>query len=232
MKSGSFVHNPSFLPHSWNVSVQEAILIQEALKERIVLKKTFAGPRRIGGGDVAYSKNENLLFGAMVVLSFPEMEILDTATADGKVCFPYIPGLLSFREGPILIRAFQNLKSKPDVMIFEGQGIAHPRGIGLASHLGLWFDIPSIGCAKTPLLDEFTTPGPSTGNFGWIRREGLKVGAVVRTKEKVKPLFVSPGHRIDLSTSIQLIVDSCKGFRLPEPLRKAHQLAERLAHGV
>src|SRR4030042_5435420 len=168
------------------------------------------GVKTIGGGDVAYSKNGNLLFGAIVVLSFPDMEILDMATADGKISFPYIPGLLSFREGPILIKTFQRLKLKPDIIIYDGQGIAHPRGLGLASHMGLWFDLPSIGCAKTPLLDEFISPEVSKGSYEWIRREGKKVGAVLRTKENVKPLFISLGHRIDLLTSIQLIVETCK----------------------
>jgi deoxyribonuclease V len=177
----------------------------------------------MGGRDVAYSKKGNLLFGAIVILSFPDMEILDMATADGQIPFPYIPTLLTFREGPILIKTFQRLKVKPDVMIFDGQGIAHPRGMGLASHMGLWLNLPSIGCAKTALLDEFISPGPSKGSYEWIRREGKKVGAVLRTKEKVKPLFVSPGHRIDLLTSIQLLLESCRRFRIPEPLRKAHQ---------
>src|SRR4030042_6998412 len=180
--------------HSWNVSVEEAVQIQEALKDRIILKKTFSKVKTIGGGDVAYSRNGNLLFGAIVVHSFPEMEILDTATADGKTFFPYIPGLLSFREGPILVKAFQKLRLKPDMMIYDGQGVAHPRRMGLASHMGLWLDLPSIGCAKTPLLDEFISPGPSRGNFEWIRTEGKKEGAVLRTREKVNPLFVSPGH--------------------------------------
>ena len=184
--------------------------------------------KAIGGGDVSYSKNGNLLFGAVVVLSFPDMEILDMATADGQIPFPYIPTLLTFREGPILIKTFQRLKVKTDVMIFDGQGIAHPRGMGLASHMGLWLNLPSIGCAKTALLDEFISPGPSKGSYEWIRREGKKVGAVLRTKEKVKPLFVSPGHRIDLLTSIQLLLESCRGFRIPEPLRKAHQLSRSM----
>jgi deoxyribonuclease V len=241
--------------HSWNVSVEQAIRIQEALKDRIILKNTFSkvhpvrnssgvsnpaveqqriisnGVKTIGGGDVAYSKNEDFLFGAIVVLSFPGMEILDTATASGKIPFSYIPGLLTFREGPILIKTFQRLKLKPDVMIYDGQGIAHPRGIGLASHMGLWLDLPSIGCAKTPLLDEFISPGRLKGSFEWIRKEGKKMGAVLRTREHVKPLFVSPGHRIDLPTSIQLILQSCKGYRFPEPLRKAHQLSRKMLPG-
>jgi len=215
--------------HAWNVGLEEAIQIQEALKDQIILKKTFPKVRTVGGGDAAYSKDGKLLFAAIVVLSFPEMETLDTATADGKTFFPYIPGLLSFREGPILIEAFQRLRSKPDVMIYDGQGLAHPRRMGLASHMGLWLDLPSIGCAKTPLLDGSVSPGPSRGSFEWIRRKGRKVGSVLRTKENVKPLFISPGHRIDFLTSNQLILESCKGFRFPEPLRKAHQLAERIA---
>ena len=216
--------------HSWNVSVEEAIRIQETLRDRIILKNTSLKVRTIGGGDVAYSKSDHLLFGAIVILSFPEMEILDTATCDGKVPFPYIPSLLSFREGPILIKTFQKLKIKPDVVIYDGQGIAHPRGMGLASHMGLWFDLPCIGCAKTPLLDEFISPGPFKGNFEWIRKEREKVGAVLRTKEKVKPLFISPGHRVDLMTSIQLILESCRGFRFPEPIRKAHQITREILH--
>jgi len=214
--------------HSWNVGVEEAIQIQESLRDRIVLEKTFSKVRTIGGGDVAYSKKGDRLCGAIIVLSFPDMETLDIAMANGKVSFPYIPTLLSFREGPILIKTFQRLKIKPDVMIYDGQGIAHPRGIGLASHMGLWLNLPSIGCAKTPLLDEFISPGSSKGSFEWIQREGKEVGAVLRTKDKVKPLFVSPGHRIDLITSVQLILESCQGFRFPEPLRRAHQATRNM----
>src|SRR5512139_137993 len=126
--------------HSWKVAVPEAVQIQEALKDRIILEKTFSEVRTIGGGDVAYSINGNLLFGAIVVLSFPEMEAVDKATVHGKIPFPYVPGLFAFREGPVLIQTFQKLKMRPDLMIFDGQGIAHPRGFGLASHLGLWLD--------------------------------------------------------------------------------------------
>ncbi len=218
--------------HSWNVSSEEAIQIQEAFRDQVILKKTFSKVRTVGGGDVAYSIDGKLLFAAIVILSFPGMEIIDTATADGITSFPYIPGLLSFREGPILIEASQRLRSKPDVMTYDGHGTAHSRRMGLASHMGLWLDLPSIGCAKTPLLEGFVSPGPSRGSFEWIRRKGRKVGAVLRTRENVKPLFVSPGHRIDFLTSNQLILEGCKGFRLPEPLRKAHQLAERAARRV
>ena len=217
--------------HPWNVSVKEAIRIQEVLKDKIILKKDFSKLKAIGGGDVAYSKNGNRLFGAIAVLSFPHMEVIDLATADEKITFPYMSGLLSFREGPILIKTFQRLRIKPDVMIFDGQGIAHPRRMGLASHMGLWLDLPSIGCAKTPLWGEFLNPGPLEGSFEWIGQKGKKIGAVLRTKEKVKPLFISPGHRIDLLTSIRLVLESCQGFRIPEPLRKAHQASRSMMHG-
>jgi deoxyribonuclease V len=211
--------------HSWNVTPQQAIRIQENLRHRIMLKKKFSRTRTIGGGDVSYHKDGDFLFGAMVVLSFPQMETLDVATARGKISFPYLPGLLTFREGPILIKTFQKLRIRPDILIFDGQGIAHPRGIGLATHLGIWFNLPSIGCAKTPLLGETVIPGPSRGSFEFIQKDQRVVGVVLRTKDRVKPVFVSPGHRIDLRTSVRLVLESCQGFRFPEPLRRAHQLS-------
>jgi deoxyribonuclease V len=217
--------------HKWDVSTEKAIRIQEILRDRIVLTNTFSRVSLIGGADAAYSKENNLIFGSIAILSYPDMNLIETVMAYGEVSFPYIPGLFSFREGPILIEAFQKLKIKPDVMIFEGHGIAHPKGFGLSSHLGLWIDLPSIGCAKTlligPSISQDFTPERSKGRFGWIRQEGKVVGASVRTKEGVKPIYVSPGHRIDLKTSIEIILASCTKFRLPEPLRKAHQ-ASRL----
>jgi deoxyribonuclease V len=211
--------------HHWKVTPEQAIRIQENLRHRIILKKTFFRVRTIGGGDVSYQKEGNFLFGAMVVLSFPQMEMLDVAKAGGKISFPYLPGLLTFREGPILIKTFEKLRIRPDILIFDGQGIAHPRQMGLATHLGIWFNLPSIGCAKTPLLGKSVIPGPSRGSFELIHEDGNEVGVVLRTKERVKPVFVSPGHRIDLPTSIQVVLESCQGFRIPEPLRRAHHIS-------
>jgi deoxyribonuclease V len=211
--------------HSWKVNVQEAIQIQEALRDRIILENTFKDVTKIGGADVGYSKDKTFLYAVIVVLSFPEMAMIENAAAHGKTPFPYIPGLFSFREGPTLIEAFRKLNLRPDVMIFEGQGIAHPRGFGLASHLGLWLDLPSIGCTKTPLLRDFIYPGPSKGSYEVMRREREEVGAVLRTKENVKPVFISPGHGIDLETSMKIVLTTCTKFRIPEPLRKAHQLS-------
>jgi len=218
--------------HHWKVNIKEAIEIQNSLRKHLVLKNTFKELKTIGGADVSYSSGENLLFGAIALFSFPDIEFLDQVLIKGRVSFPYLPGLLTFREGPILIRAFQKLKTKPDLIIFDGQGIAHPRGIGLASHIGLLLDLPTIGCAKTPLLKELPKPGPFRGDFERIWREGKEIGAVLRTKDHVKPVFVSPGHRIDLMTSIHIVLKSCKGFRLPEPLRKAHELSHLLKASI
>lgn len=211
--------------HPWNVSTGEAIQIQEGLRDCIILKNPFLKVQTVGGADVAYSKNNNLLFGAITVLSFPEMKPIDEATACGEVSFPYVPGLFAFREGPVLLEAYQKLKAKPDLIIFDGHGIAHPKQFGLACHLGLWLDLPSIGCAKTPLIKAIRPPGASKGSFSWIYFEGKKVGAVLRTRQGVKPVFVSPGHRIDLTTSIRIILATCQRYRIPEPLRRAHQTA-------
>ncbi len=218
--------------HSWKLTTEKAIELQEHLRKYIVLKKEFSELNSIGGADVSYSKDKDVLNGAMVVLSLPELKLIDKATARGKITFPYIPGLLSFREGPILIKTFQKWRIKPDLMIFDGQGIAHPRGIGLASHLGLWLDLPSIGCAKTSLFGEFKEPGPIRGDFEWIYHGKKKIGAILRTKDRVKPLFVSPGHRIDLALSVQIVLKCCKGFRFPEALRKAHQLSRQMIHCI
>jgi deoxyribonuclease V len=214
--------------HPWKVTPEQAIRIQENLRHQIILKKTFSRVTIIGGADVSYPKEGNFLLGAVVVLSFPQMETLEAATACGKITFPYLPGLLTFREGPVLIKAFQKLRTRPDVLIFDGQGIAHPRAMGLATHLGIWLNLPSVGCAKTPLLGGSVAPRPPKGSYELIQKDGREVGVVLRTKDRVKPVFVSPGYRIDLRTSIQLVLDSCQGFRIPEPLRRAHHFSRLL----
>ncbi|MBM4341178.1 MAG: endonuclease V [Deltaproteobacteria bacterium] len=216
--------------HPWEVSVEEAIRLQNHLRSRLILKNTFSNLKTIGGADVAYSKDGRHLFGAIAVLSYPEMNPIDVATAHGKISFPYIPGLFSFREGPVLVEAYQQLRVKPELLIFEGHGIAHPRGFGLASHMGLWFDLPSIGCARTPLLSEYDSPDTSKGSFTPIYVEGRRVGGTLRTKRGVKPVFVSPGHRIDLVSSIRIILTTCPKYRIPEPLRKAHYLSIKMIH--
>jgi deoxyribonuclease V len=220
--------------HAWDVEAETAIQIQEALRSRVTLQNGFSKVRTVGGADVSYAGGHSLL-AVVLIFSYPDLKLLDSSSAAGKISFPYIPGLLAFREGPILIKAYEKLKVKPDVMIFEGQGIAHPRGLGMASHVGLWLDIPSIGCTKTPLLKTEITVGLSKGNHQPVLREGVEVGAIVRTKTNVKPLFVSPGYRVDLPTSLQITLETCKDVRMPEPLRRADmvsRIALKAAAGI
>jgi len=218
------------LLHSWDVSYEEAVSIQNNLKKQLILHdgvKTEPA-HIIAGADISYGRNSDLFFAAVVVLSYPDMEPIEEAHAIEKVSFPYIPGLLSFREGPVLLKAFENLQRTPDIVMFDGQGIAHPRGVGLAAHLGLFLDIPAIGCAKSRLCGEHREPGPLPGNHEDLLYQGQVIGAVLRTKARVRPVFVSPGHRISLERSREVTLECCRGYRLPEPVRQAHLAVNRL----
>jgi deoxyribonuclease V len=216
--------------HPWNVSYREAIRIQEKLRTDISLTKSARTISSVAGADVSYAKRGGEGIAAMLVLSYPELDLMDEAFARGKVSFPYIPGLLSFREAPLLIEVFQRLQHLPDVVLYDGQGIAHPRSLGLASHMGLLLDLPSVGCAKKKLVGDFGEVGLKPGSITPLTMEGRTIGAVIRTRRGVKPVFVSPGHRIDLESSIQLILKTCRGFRLPEPLRRAHLMVKRIRY--
>lgn len=211
--------------HGWDVTYGEARRIQEDLRKKLVLHDEGI-PRNISlvaGADISYAKGDDLFYAAVVLLKFPELEIVEQSSISERVTFPYIPGLLSFREGPVLLKAFEKLKMVPDVAIFDGQGIAHPRQIGLASHMGLFLAIPTIGCAKTRLAGvPRNEAGNRPGDFTHLILNDDVVGAVVRTKKNVRPVFVSQGHMIGLERAIELIVASCRGYRLPEPTRQAH----------
>ncbi|MGR3301006.1 MAG: deoxyribonuclease V [Candidatus Scalindua sp.] len=215
--------------HAWNVGYKEAVEIQERLKKSIILKGLAKNCKLIAGADVSYTKGSEIFYASVVVFNLQTMERVEEVTASGKVDFPYIPGLLSFRESPILLKAFAKIKSEPDVIILDAQGIAHPRGIGLASHIGLLLDKSSIGCAKTRLIGEYNEVGGEAGCHSPLTVKGKVVGAVLRTRKNVKPVFVSPGHKIDLNTSIDLVLKSCRGYRLPEPIRQAHNLVKKTA---
>jgi deoxyribonuclease V len=215
--------------HAWNVDYKKAVEIQERLKKSIILKGSAKNCKLIAGADVSYTKGSEIFYASVVVFNLQTMERVEEVTASGKVDFPYIPGLLSFRESPILLKAFAKIKSEPDVIILDAQGIAHPRGIGLASHIGLLLDKSSIGCAKTRLIGEYNEVGEEAGCHSQLTVKDKIVGAVLRTRKNVKPVFVSPGHKIDLKTSIALILKTCRGYRLPEPVRQAHNLVKRTA---
>jgi len=162
---------------------------------------------------------------AVVVLAYPSLESIASTTATRPIEFPYVPGLLSFREAPAILDALKKLKTLPDVMIFDGQGRAHPRRLGIASHIGVWLDTPTVGCAKSRLCGQHDEPAKERSGHVPLIDKGEIIGAVVRTRSGVKPVYVSPGHRIDLPASIQIVLECCRGYRLPETTRRAHRLA-------
>lgn len=218
------------LLHTWDVDYEEAVSIQKTLKKKLILHDGIkVGPLHvIAGADISYGRNSDLFFAAVVLLSYPDMQPIEEVHAIGKVSFPYVPGLLSFREGPVLLKAFENMRWTPDLVMFDGQGIAHPRGVGLAAHLGLFLDIPTIGCAKSRLCGEYREPGHLPGDHEELLHKGQVIGYVLRTKARVRPVFVSPGHRISLERSREVTMKCCRGYRLPEPIRQAHLAVNRL----
>lgn len=201
---------------------------QLELRDRIVIRGGPRRVRRVAGADISYDKGSDVFHAAVVVVSCPGLEVVEEATARGKSPFPYIPGLLSFREGPLLMRAFRRLKEPPDLVLFDGHGIAHMRGFGIACHLGLLLDLPAVGCGKSRLVGKHDEPGNTVGAQAPLRYEGRSVGAVVRTRRNVKPIFVSPGHRIGIASAVRWTLKMCNGYRLPEPTRRAHLLANAL----
>ena len=210
--------SPSQMP-----SPQSARRMQNRLAPCVIRTCQAGSIRKVAGIDVAVK--ENTLWAAVVVLSFPELKVVDQATASATPAFPYIPGLLSFREGPAIINAYMKLSIEPDLLLFDGHGIAHPRRLGIASHLGLLLDKPSIGCAKSRLCGHYTQPGLTKGDKALLKDNNEIIGAVLRTRNKVKPVFISIGHRLDLEACIAYVLACCQKFRLPETTRQAHRLA-------
>lgn len=208
--------------HRWDLSPSEAIRIQEALKERIRLRFPKISIQRIAAGDVAYDRSGHILYGAFLLFSYPDLILLERSWAKRKVTFPYIPGLLTFREAPALLQAFHRLTSSPDLILLDGQGIAHPRRMGIAAHLGLLLNRPSIGCGKSRLVGRHENPGEAFGCSVPLKEGEEIIGAVVRTRVGVRPIYVSPGHKMDVEHSVRLILSLCRGYRIPEPLRQAH----------
>jgi deoxyribonuclease V len=214
----------SCFSHSWDKSSQDARRLQMKLATHVIRKNRLGAVKTVAGIDVGIKGD--MACAAVVVLNFPGLDITAQSTATRRVTCPYIPGLLSFREGPVILDAFDRLEHKPDLLIFDGQGIAHPSRLGIASHIGLLSDLPSIGCAKSRLCGQYQEPGVELGSHVLLMDHGEAIGAIVRTRTNVKPVFVSIGHRVDLKTSIDIVLRCCKGYRLPETTRLAHRLAE------
>jgi len=216
--------------HSWEVNPQEAIKIQKDLKSNISLKKSFSKINKIAGADVSYYQNK--MIAGVVIFEFPNLKIVERQSFISTVNFPYIPGLLTFREGPSLLAAFKKIKNDPDIILFDGQGIAHPRRMGIATHLGLFLDKPTIGCAKSKLSGKYTSVGEEKGDYTLLKEGKEVLGAVLRTRRKVKPIFISPGYKIDLSNSIEITLKCIVKYRLPVPVREAHIFVNQIRNNL
>jgi deoxyribonuclease V len=214
--------------HPWNPDYKEAVAIQEKLAAKISLKGAPRRVRTIAGADVSYERKAERLFAAVIVMDAHTLEVIETGYAIVESTFPYIPGLLSFREAPSVIEAASELKTAPDVIIADAQGIAHPRELGLASHLGLLLGCPSIGCAKSRLIGEHEDVGRDCGESVPLRHQGRRIGTVLRTRTDVRPLYVSPGYKIGFERAAKIVLQTCRGYRLPEPTRQAHLFVNKM----
>jgi len=209
--------------HDWDVSPAEALRLQEELRGRLVRENGLGKVATVAGADV--SVRGELARAAVVVLSYPDLVVLEVATAVAPATFPYIPGLLAFREAPAILAACAQLRHEPDLFIFDGHGRAHPRRLGIACHVGLFLDRPTIGCAKSRLCGEHAPVPEAAGAWVPLVDAGETIGAAVRTRGGVRPVYVSAGHRSDLATAVHYVLACCRGYRLPEPCRRAHAAA-------
>jgi len=212
--------------HDWDLPPEEAAALQRELRAQLILTWDDPPIRTIAGVDVGIREERGRC--AIVVLSYPALEVLGSLVIEERVTYPYIPGLLTFREGPLILKAWERLTLLPDVVMFDGQGIAHPRGMGIAAHMGFWLEKPTLGVAKSRLWGEHAPVGEALGDLSWLyeKESGATIGAAVRTRPGTRPVYVSPGHRMDLPHAIELTLATCRGYRLPEPLRLAHRLTQ------
>jgi deoxyribonuclease V len=217
--------------HDWNVTPAEAVALQKQLRERVRIQSPTVPFGTIAGADISFNKFEETVYAGIVVLRLPTLEVLEEVGVVSRATFPYVPGLLSFREAPALLDAWAKLQTEPDVVVLDGQGIAHPRRLGIASHLGLVLDRPTFGCAKSVLTGKFGEPAPERGAWSPMVDRGETVGAALRTKNRTNPVYISPGHLLDLETAVALTRQTDGGYRIPEPTRRAHLLVNALRRG-
>jgi len=215
-------------PSDWPKTYQQAVALQEELRHRVRLETLARPPRLVAGADAICDRQDKRIFGAVALYRYPELELVAEAGVAGECPFPYRTGLLSFREVPILLAALQRLQERPDVVLVDGQGIAHPRGLGLATHLGLVADIPTIGVAKSRLIGEGQEPDLATGSYNPLIWQGKMVGLIVRTQKGKQPLYLSPGYRITLPECLEITLACVTKYRLPLPVRQADLLSRRL----
>ena len=208
-----------------NITIQQARQIQQDLASQVILEDQFPDLTHVAGVDVGMLERGKITRAAVAVLAFPELDLVDQAIVKIKTTFPYVPGYLSFRELPAVLQAIEQLSVSPDMFLCDGQGIAHPRRLGIASHLGVLLDMPTIGVAKSRLIGTYVEPGPDKGDFSALYDGDEQIGVVLRTRSGVKPLFISPGHRVSIASAIQITLACIPKYRLPETTRHAHRLA-------
>jgi deoxyribonuclease V len=223
------------ISHPWKVSFQEAVKIQKKLAHRIRRRTSVPLRRRlsdpdllVAGADISFNRQAPYLFAAVVIMRLGDLSVVERVGLRHQVNFPYVPGFLSFREVPPILAAWRELKRQPDVLLCDGQGIAHPRRLGLAAHLGLLLDLPAIGCAKSRLIGRYREPGWRKGSASRLSDGPEIIGRVLRTRSGVKPLYISIGHRIGLEDAVSLVLRCCPRYRIPEPTREAHMTVNRL----
>jgi deoxyribonuclease V len=217
------------LTHSWDLSIPEARELQEELRSRVIDEDDLDDPvRLVAGADISYDKHDPTLFAAVVVLDAHTLEVVETRSVTRKATFPYVPGYLSFRELPAVLEAFAKLSQRPDLVICDGQGRAHPRRFGLACHVGVLLDLPTVGCGKTRLIGTHREPGERRGCSCRLLDDEEVIGRVVRTRTKVKPVYVSVGHRISLDCACRWVLRTASRYRIPEPVRAAHVTVNKL----
>ncbi|WP_036476964.1 deoxyribonuclease V [Myxosarcina sp. GI1] len=213
------------LPHAWVNNVTEAKVIQEQLRDRVVREDCLSEVNYVAGVDIGFENKYAITKAAIAVLSFPELELVETAIARIPTVFPYVPGYLSFREIPAILEAIPQIKTTPDLLLCDGQGIAHPRRLGIASHLGVLLDLPTIGVAKSLLTGKHEAVPTEKGNWQPLIDKGETIGAVLRSRTNVKPIYISIGHKISLPTAISYVIQCLTKYRLPETTRWADKLA-------
>ena len=218
--------------HEWDLQPADAIALQKQLKSRLQLQPLATRPRLIAGADLSFDKGSDTVYAGIVVISLPDLQIVESKGLQTTAPFPYVPGLLSFRESPAILEVWEMIENKPDILVTDGQGTAHPRGFGVACHLGLWLETPTIGCAKTLLCGKFDELDLARGAHQPLIYKGEAVGAALRTKNRVAPVYVSPGNLIDLDDSIKILLSCDGGYRIPEPTRQAHLFVNRLRMGA
>ncbi len=222
---------PIHPPHRWDLTPTEAVALQKELRAQVVLQPLPDSIELVAGADISYNRFSDVIYAGIVVLRLPSLEVVTKSGVVTTTRFPYRSGLLSFRETPPLLEAWEQLTVRPDVLMLDGQGIAHPRRFGIASHVGLLLDLPTIGCAKTLLVGKYEEPLEPAGNWSPLIHKDETIGAVLRTKNRVNPIYVSPGYWADIPTSIDLTMRCVNGYRIPQPTRLAHLFVNALRRG-